>query len=86
MLLARQHVLIQSGLQSHAMQYVQALHRKEIAKFLKLAVPHIGVCPSHDDFGDVALKVMRRQRLEDLEPETLSNHLMVITLVSASPC
>ncbi|DBA66289.1 TPA: hypothetical protein ACH3X2_002544 [Trebouxia sp. C0005] len=37
-----------------------ALYRKEIAKSLKLAVPHNGLCPSHEDFERIALTVLHR--------------------------
>ncbi|DBA67764.1 TPA: hypothetical protein ACH3X2_001227 [Trebouxia sp. C0005] len=57
-----------------------ALYRKETANSVKLAVPHIGLCPSHEDFERIALKILRRRDLEDIDPETLNNHLEIITL------
>ncbi|KAA6428142.1 MAG: hypothetical protein FRX49_01738 [Trebouxia sp. A1-2] len=37
-----------------------ALYRKETANSVKLAVSHIGLCPSHEDFERIALKILRR--------------------------
>ncbi|KAA6411203.1 MAG: hypothetical protein FRX49_13778 [Trebouxia sp. A1-2] len=52
-----------------------ALYRKETANSVKLAVPHMGICPSGEDFERIALKILRRRDLEDIDPETLNNHL-----------
>ncbi|DBA67700.1 TPA: hypothetical protein ACH3X2_001291 [Trebouxia sp. C0005] len=38
----------------------KALYRKETANSVKLAVSHIGLCPSHEDFERIALKILRR--------------------------
>ncbi|DBA67730.1 TPA: hypothetical protein ACH3X2_001314 [Trebouxia sp. C0005] len=46
------------------MRFVQALYRKETANSVKLAVSHIGLCPSHEDFERIALKILRRQHYQ----------------------
>ncbi|DBA86917.1 TPA: hypothetical protein ACH3X2_000314 [Trebouxia sp. C0005] len=58
-----------------------ALYHKETANSVKLTVPHIGLCPSHEDFERIALKILRRRDLEDIDLETYNNHLEIITLV-----